>query len=198
MEVKAISNNQPQFNGYVDKSVIRYVKRAIKNECSIQSKEGTFDAAKVHELQDYGDKILKNLSQYMTKTDKNTKFTLGDTNYNNFPRFKNPIASHIVRIYSPLVEGKIHMDEFGEIAMPKTPTLNSAKNARDIDLYKLERYYNKLKNIDPKEIDKAFYKAEKEKLNQTPEQDLGLIAGIIRTFKEAKLENFFAKIIDRN
>ena len=198
MEVKPIANNQPHFNGYVDKSVRKYIKKAIQNESSIQLKKGTFNTEKKHELEKYGEKILKNLSEYMSKTDKKTGFTLGNVKYNNYPRFKNPISSHIIRIYAPTVDGKVRMDEFGEIAMPKTPTLNSAENARDIDLVKLERYYNKLKTIDPKEIDKAFYNAEKEKLNEIPEEELGFFAGIIRTFKEAKIENFFAKILERN
>ena len=81
----------------------------------------------------------------MSKTDKNTKFTLGNARYENYPRFKNPIASHIVRIYSPLVDGKVRMDEYGEIAMPKTPVLSSVKDAGFIDVKKLERYYDNLR-----------------------------------------------------
>lgn len=198
MDIRPINNYQPQFSGSVDKSVRKYIKRAIQNECSIQFKNGTYDPVKTFELEDYGNKILKNLSQYMAKTDKNTKFTLGNTSFNNFPRFKNPITSHLVRIYSPLVEGEVRMDEFGEIAMPKTPTLNAIKDARDIDLIKLERYYNKLRNINPKEIDKAFYNAEKEIMDGISEKDLGFFAGIKRIFKEAKLESFLAKINEKN
>ena len=199
MDVKRIWNYQPQFNGYVDKSVKKYVNKAIKNECSHLYKEGTLDLEKMQELEDYGKDILINLSQYMAKTDKNTKFTLGDTSYIGYPRLKNPISSHTVRIYSPLVDGNVRMDEFGDIAMPKTPVLNSAKNARDIDLVKLERYYKKLNdNIDPREIDKSFYLSEKAKLDETSDEKLGFFAGIFRTFKEAKLESFFERILILN
>lgn len=197
MEVNRISNYQPQFSGYVDKSVKKYVSKAIKNECSYQLKKGTFDSAKAKELKEYGSKILENLSQYMSKTDKNTKFTLGNARYENYPRFKNPIASHIVRIYSPLVDGKVRMDEYGEIAMPKTPVLSSVKDAGFIDVKKLERYYDNLQKIDPKEIDKAFYSAEKSKLDEVSDEKLGFFEGISRAFKEAKLESFFDKILNR-
>lgn len=201
MKVKAITNNQPHFNGYVDKSVRKYVHRAIKNETeqivkTAKENKLAVDEEEIFNLHAFGAKILNNLSDYMSKTHKNTKFTMGNTNYNSFPRLENPISSHIVRIYSPQ-DGKVCMDNSGEIAMPQMPSLNAVKNARDIDLIKLERYYNRLKNIDTKEIDKAFYNAEKEKMNEIPEQDLGFFAGIKRVFKEAKLESFLAKINEK-
>ena len=60
---------------------------------------------------------------------------------------------------------------------------------------KLERYYDNLQKIDPKEIDEAFYLAEKTKLNETSDEKLGFFEGISRAFKEAKL-NIISLISD--
>lgn len=202
MEVRPISSYQPQFNGYVDKSVRKYVNKAVKNECKHIVKmaeknnvENVDD--KLFDIHALGSKILNSLSAFMQHTHKDTKFTMGNTHFASYPRFKNPISQHIVRIYSPLTDKAPYMDICGEIAMPKTPVLNPIKEARITDLYTLEKYAENLKKIEPKEVDLAFYKAEKEYLEETKDDKLGLIAEMTRTFHEASVENFYEKINEK-
>lgn len=202
MEVRPISNNQ-SFNGYVGKSVTKYINKAVKNEIRRETEilsgyDKELDKKRINELRDFGTKILNRLSAYMKHTHKNTALEMGNTKYLNHPRFKNSISSHIVRVYSPLTNTEPFVDNYGTIAMPKTMALNPKKNAGAIDLKKLDDFCNKLEKIEPKDIDMAFYKAEKSSLNELVEEETGFIDGIIRTFKEEKVQNFLEQINEKH
>lgn len=200
MEVRRISNNQPAFNGYVGKSVIKYVNKAIKNESRNivkKAKENNVrpDQNALTELRYYGARILNNLSDYMDKTHQNTRIEMGNKNFCSHPRFKNPVSDHIVRTYSPLTDSKPAIDNEGELSMPKTMLLRPLKEAGRMDLDNLNSYCTKLENnINPKDIDKAFYNAEKEKLEDLEDADLGFFAYMHKEFKEAEIENFLQQI----
>ena len=200
MEVQRVSNYQQSFNGYVGKSVIKYVNVAIKNESRNIIKKAKKNNTKpdqnaLTELHYYGARILNNLSAYMDKTHKNTRIEMGNKNFSSHPRFKNPVSNHIVRTYSPLTDAQPFIDKEGEISMPKTRLLKPIKEAGRMDLDTLNSYCTKLDNgINPKDIDKAFYNAEKEKLERLEKTDLGFIATLRKEFKEAEIENFLQQI----
>lgn len=199
MEIQRVSSTQPTFNGYVGKSVIKYINKAIKNESKNiikNAKENNTqpDENKLAELHYYGAKILGDLSSYMGKTHKNTHLEMGDTKYYSHPRIKNPVTDHIMRIYSPLTNDQPKIDNFGTISMPKTMTLSPKKIAGKTDLDKLNDISAKLSKIDPKEIDKAFYNVERDNLDEIMEEDLGFWAEIHNTFREGRLINYYDEI----
>ena len=194
MEIQPITNNQPHFNGYVGKSVKKYVNRAIDNECSKQFNKKTLNIEKLCKLEEYGEDILFRLSQYMTKTHEKTHIEMGNMKYQSHPRFKNPVTEHIVRIYSPLTNTKPYVDQFGTISMPKTMALNPIKDAGAGDLKKLDDICKNLETINQKDIDMAFYDIEKDNLDDMLEEEIGFFGGIRKAFREAKLEKFFEDI----
>ena len=80
MNISPVNNNVSS-KGYVDKSVEKFVQRAVKNECqaitdSAKASHLPVDSNKLLYLKWYGDAVLKKLSEYFQKCHPDTNISV--------------------------------------------------------------------------------------------------------------------------
>lgn len=75
MEVKAISNSQPSFNGYLGRNIQTYVHNTMEREVNSIVKTANagltkVDGNEIRKIKDLGSGVLKKLSDYVEKMNK--------------------------------------------------------------------------------------------------------------------------------
>ena len=162
MEVKAISNSQPSFNGYLGRNIQTYVNDTVKKEVNYIVGQANLrvervDAGKITEIKKLGDGVLRKLSEFVGKMNEKTSLDLNDVD-SSFIRFifKNPIANgKDVRVFNSSVFTKPTMYA-DSVRMPECQDLEKIYNASKKDLQKLDNMADGLLKLDSKEIDNVF------------------------------------------
>lgn len=80
MEVRTISNS-PQFQGKVDKSVIKFVNKCVKEACEAEVSSASnamefINKDTIREIQQNGQRLLKGFEDFMAQTHKKTILSL--------------------------------------------------------------------------------------------------------------------------
>lgn len=195
MEVKAISNSQPSFNGYLGRNIQTYVNHIVEKEVNCLVREANnrvkkVDENKIKEIKSLGDNVLGKFSAYVGNMNKKTNLDLNDvdSSYMRFI-FKNQIASgKEVSVYRSIVHKQPNIFQ-GNVVIPESKDLSKIEDASKKDLHKLDIIADKLSEVNNREIDNIFFETATTRLKQDGES----ATGFWRKFKVRKL----AKALDK-
>lgn len=164
MEVKAISNSQPSFNGYLGRNIQAYVYNTVEREVQFVLNDANarikkVDENKIKEIKFLGLGILEKLSKYVEGMNRKTFFDLNDVDSSYIRlKFQNPIvANDGVKVYGSIVHEKPTLSN-DMVAIPFDNSLSKMCQASKKDLIKLNEMTDHILKIDPKVIDNVFYK----------------------------------------
>ena len=202
MEVKAVSNSQPSFKGYLGKNVQTYVHHIVEKEVNTVVNEASMFAKKVDvneikEIKFLGFGVLDKLSKYVGSMDKKTSLDLNDvgSSYIRF-MFRNPIApDDEIKIYGSTIYKnptlKYYLGYSG-IGIPFEKNLPEIYKASKSDLHTLNIIADHLLKLDSKEVDNVFYKSAASELKKSGEAATGFWSRF-KVRKLAKALDEFAK-----
>ncbi len=202
MDVKPISstNSNPSFNGFLNKSVVKYVNAAVKNQCDFYVKSANeakekVDTEKLTEVRDLGAKVLSKLAKFMSKTHSKTELVFDNLSSSVYPELRNPVTSSKISIIgtnknSHFYSGSIFLKN-SSIYMDFKPAAKSDKN----DLIKLYNVADELGNINPKSVDRTFLLNADIRLKSYTEKYGATVIGTFRAKSKAKKIDKYAKEI---
>ena len=200
MEVKAISNSQPAFNGYLGKNIQKYVNNVVTKEVNIAVNIANFNTKKVDvndikSIKSLGDQVLDKLSKYVGKMHEKTILDLNDMDSSIIRfSFKNKIVPHKkVKIFSSSTY-KNPAFFSDDIALPKYNNISRIDDARKDDLHTLDIIANQLYKIDSKEIDNIFYKSAVSKLKDDSKYATGFWSKFMLRKFAKKIDEFAADL----
>lgn len=190
MDVKAISNSQPSFNGYLSKNLVNYVNTVVKREIAYEVETASMasksvDVTRLKQISSLGHEVIRNFTNYMSKFHKNTFL---DVKY-GFLEIKNSIIkTSKINVYTSEFEKEPTLFEKGHIALPsERRTLNDIQKASIYDLKTLKIMSELLPKIDSKNIDSMFINFADSKLKS-------IALETTMFFKKIRLRNWASKI----
>lgn len=180
MDIKPVYNNQVVFQGTVDKSLVKYINRAVTNECQTildnANKSGVMvDEKALKACKQYADGILKSYSDYMAQLHPKSVLSLV-INYSKLcPKTELEISNPVVKGCNIYLHGtdwqvpKWRIMDFGKHKEIITDSLSYFDDYLDISkiaLDELDAISRGITNVSPIEIDKAFLNMAAEQLKR--------------------------------
>jgi len=200
MDVKAV-DSRTNFNGYVDKSVVKLLDRAVKNETEYflrtANKAGQIiDTSEIKKTQELRNTILEKLTEIMSKFHKDTVFT-AHKSYNDSIEFKivNKYLKHKLE-FSDFSLKNMADYKVGNTYIPSqkySAVVRPAKINMTI-LESLSYFVDELKNLDYKKVDKTFLVLTKSKIKSTAEEKMTIPGYIKILWQSHKAKKYAGEI----
>ena len=186
MEVKAISNSQPSFNGVLGKNIQIYVNNTVEHEINTLVRNANYSAKHVDvdlvkSIKALGNRVLTKFRDYVQPMNEKTVFDMDNDLESSFIRtyFSNPIAPNgEVKIYHISVNDKtaIYNTSIGTPAFIDVSKL-SRSSLNDLEI--LDKMADELFKIPHKKIDEILYKNAQHKLKNKALTATGFISKYI-------------------
>ena len=202
MQVQKVQNNNfnPNFSGYVHKSLQTYIRDAVRTECNMLVSEANkdkveVDADKLRDIYETGKRVLNKFKTFIKPHHKKSAVTLDE---GGLIKITNPIAQSKVNVYKSFTQQGYN---YGSGIIPaiwiksRDNVICSFPQLRDLEI--LEQIADDmLSTVNPKEIDKCFLTLAESELKQNAfyKNGTGLI-GKYKTMRQAKKTDKFAQEI---
>ena len=166
MEVKAISNSQPSFNGVLGRNIQIYVNNTVEKEINSLVRQANYrakhvDVDAIKEIKALGNKVLAKFDEYIRPMSEKTVFDMGNDLESSYirTRFTNSTApKKEVYVFQTSVYDKVCINNNENIAIPTLRDLNKLSHSAVNDLKILDNLADELYKIPNKKIDEILYK----------------------------------------
>lgn len=198
MEVKAISNSQPSFNGVLGRNIQTYINNTVEHEVNTLVRNANYEAKHVDKdlilrIKSLGNKVLNKFADYVRPMNEKTVFDMDDDMESSFIRtgFSNMIVpKKEVKIFHSSVYDKIAIQN--DITTPKFIDVSKLSRSTVKDLEILDNIADELYKIPNEKIDEILYKNGQYQLEREASKATGFISKFI-VRKWAKALDKFAE-----
>ena len=195
MKVQGIQNHNnynPNFNGFVDKSVKKYVENVVKTECNKLVADANKDKVEVEKdalknIYDMGKRVLNKLNSFMKPQHEKSFIALDSGSFS----IKNPISKSKIKFFTYPQDKGLYESSTGSISIGVSKYYNLEK------LENLETIADDLlATVEPKDVDKSFLSLAEQELKDKAIYDNGIgFIGRFKTMHHAKSVDKFGKEI---